>query len=198
MLYFQTKPDQVFDAVLHETLETERREISRISGEKDLNAWIAGYAQISHTFTPYTAIVTLEQLLAASQESTIYRLTDYHWLLIYECLKNYCAVHNDLIRDEQTGGLCIGTYHVYEIDFDQVAELYFWDFDFLLGSGGQEAFRGTATCQCEEFEMNSDLTVDICPVPAQLQLTPTDEPVWRVQDTNEYLFPEWIRYSDSQ
>ena len=196
MLYFQTKPDQVFEAVLHETLETEMKEISRISGNKDLNAWIAGYAQISLAFTPYTATVTLEQLFSASREPTVYRLTDYHWLLVYECLKNYCAIHNDIIRDEQTRGLCIGLNHVGEIDFDQLTELYFWDSDFLFVFGSQEGFRETATFQCEEVESNPDLTVDIGPLPTQLTLTPVEDPAWRVPDPNEYVGPEWIRYPD--
>jgi len=196
MLYFQTKPDPVFSAVLHHSLEMEVHEIARISKEKDFDTWSAGYAQMSQVFTPYTALVTLEQLFAASQEPIVYRLTDPHWLLVYECLKNYCAVHNDLLRDERGKGLAVGRYHLREIDFDHIAELYFWDSDFLFLPQREEMSKESSEWQGPDINEPIDLTTDICPLPTQLTLTPVKEPAWRVPDEYEYFGPASIRYPD--
>lgn len=196
MLYFQTKPDPVFLALLHQSLETELHEIARISKEKDFDVWSAGYAHISQVFTPYTALVTLEQLSAASQEPIVYRLTDAHWLLVYECLKNYCAVQNDLLREDQGGGVAIGAYQLHEIDFDKIAELYFWDSDFLFFPESQGVSSQPSEWRCWHMKETIDLTRDICPLPTQLRLIPVEEPAWRVPVDHEYFGPASIQYPD--
>lgn len=196
MLYFRTKPDSVFLAVLSQSLETELKEVSRISREKDFDAWVASYAQTSLSFTPYSAFVTFEQLVEASRDVIVYRLTDYHWLLLYECLKNYCTLHNDMARDEKNGRLNVGGYDLQEIDFDQIVKLYFWDSDFLFlaeGKGPFPALNAFADLPCDE---TIDLTAGICPLPAQLKLVAETNPTWNVHDPDEYFGPESARYPD--
>jgi hypothetical protein len=86
--------------------------------------------------------------------------TDYHWLLVYECLKEQITPCNDgpvpsvvkrlrtLASDQDTPYVYLpkrsrGTAGVW-IDFDKVIDVYFWDTDFLpptpsnnSGSGGR-------------------------------------------------------------
>ena len=179
MLYFQTKPNPVFLVLLHHSLESELQEIARLSKEKDLDAWSAEYAHISQVFTPYTALVTLEQLTVASQDEIVYRLTDPHWLLIYECLKNYSAIHNDLLHEEQAEGITIGTYRFHEIDFDFIAEQYFWDTDFLFLADSPQFSNELIEWRDGSGEEPIDLTRDIRPFPSQLKMIPVEDPAWQ-------------------
>ena len=196
MLYFQTKPDPVFLAILHQALDTELNEVTRISVEKDFDVWEAEYSQISSMFTPYSALVTLEQLLATSKDSMVYRLTDFHWLLLYECLKNYCAIHNDMAREEPDGCLPVGGYRLREIDFEDLAVLYFWDTDFLLLPTQGEAATIYSSYLCEGTETSIDLTSGIHPLPTELKLIPVDNPAWRVSAPDDYFYIFSVRYPD--
>ena len=77
--------------------------------------------------------------------------TDYHWLLVYECLKKHMALFNDapvpsvvtrlraLARDQDTVYLHLptrskGTAGVW-MDFDEFIDVYLWDTDFLMDVG---------------------------------------------------------------
>jgi hypothetical protein len=62
----------------------------------------------------------------------VYRPTDYHWLLLYEVLQNYCVIHNDLAPAAPKGWRPVGKFKLREIDFNALVDLYFWDTDFLL------------------------------------------------------------------
>ncbi len=57
---------------------------------------------------------------------TLYKPTDYHWLLLYECLRSYC----DYFNDERIGDL-YKLHQIESIDFGGLIECYFWDTDFL-------------------------------------------------------------------
>jgi hypothetical protein len=73
----------------------------------------------------------IERLLRASRdEQCWYRLTDYHWLVLYSCLRMYCDLHND----EATGTEGkVGPYEIEKIDFNAVVDRFFFDTDFLMG-----------------------------------------------------------------
>jgi hypothetical protein len=77
--------------------------------------------------------------------------TDYHWLLVYECLKEQITLFNDgpvpsvvkrlrtLASDQDTPYVYLpkrsrGTAGVW-IDFDKFIDVYCWDTDFLMGVG---------------------------------------------------------------
>jgi len=196
MLYFQIKPDPVFQAILHEALESERREISRISTEHDIDTWEAGYGQMSEVFTPYSALVTIEQLHIASQKELVYRLNNYHCLLIYECLKNYCAVHQDLAAQEQGHSLTISKYRLQEIDFQEMVDLYFWDMDFLFLSATSRSHEFDPDVSCVDNLNSNCLTMDLQPHPRYLQLTLVTDPMWRISQQDEFFHPFSHQYPD--
>jgi len=196
MLYFQIKPDSVFQAILHDALESDRLEISRISMENDIDTWEAGYGRMSEIFTPYSALVTIEQLCIASQTDTVYRLNDYHCLLIYECLKNYCAVHHDLAAQEEDQSLTISAYRLQNIDFQEMVDLYFWDTDFLFLSdtGPLQNLDDDSTC-LDTLE-STILTKDLQPHPRYLQLTLVTDPMWRIAQQDEFFHQHSRHYPD--
>ena len=192
MLRFATKPDEVFTAILHDSLEDMRDTLADLdAGAGDF--WTAQYPNAALCFTAGTSVTVLDQLLAASREAQLYQLTDYHWLLLYDCLRVYCAVHNDYVKEGPSGALPVGSYQIGPIDFDALVDLYFWDTDFLvdpttlagLGPEGRESMD----ISDEVFGIAQGLP----PHPAELKVTPWEEPGWDEEDgqTQAPLIPQY-------
>jgi len=118
---------------------------------EDQEAWAAAYPLSSACLTPELARRTLLDLLDKLNAPEWYVPTDYHWLLVYECLKEQIALFNDapvpsvvrrlrtLAGDEDTAYLHLptrprGTAGLW-VDFDEFIDVYFWDTDFLTDVG---------------------------------------------------------------
>ena len=85
----------------------------------------------SNCFTSELAEQTLKDLLRASQDSALYQLTDYHWLLLYEVLERFTEVFNDEPDIVTGGSRLVSKYKIRKIDFHEFIDHYFWDMDFL-------------------------------------------------------------------
>jgi hypothetical protein len=111
----------------------------------------AAYPLSSACFTRELARRVLLELLEKLDAPEWYALTDYHWLLVYECLKEQIALFNDgpvpsvvtclrtLASDHDTVYLHLpkrsrGTAGAW-MDFDEFIDVYFWDTDFLTDAG---------------------------------------------------------------
>lgn len=164
MLYFASRPDQVFTAILHDAMEDLHHMLTEPDtdpGEAE-EFWKANYPSAAKCFPLALAVYTIDRLLAASKDpTTIYRITDYHWLLLYDCLNTYCQVHNDFAREAAETVFPVGPYEIGEIDFDVIVDHYFWDTDFLLDGStgaalGPEA-RETMGLSLEAFGISQKL-----------------------------------------
>jgi hypothetical protein len=111
-------------------------------------AWQEIYPRSAKCFTPELARATLVDLVEKLRLPEEYVLTDYHWLLMYECLQGQIAALNEdplppLVnllaalataqdalyltlppRSKEGAG--------FSIDFDALVDMYFWDTDFLM------------------------------------------------------------------
>jgi hypothetical protein len=118
---------------------------------EDDEAWAAASPLSSACFTRELARKVLLDLLDKLDAPELYVPMDYHWLLMYECLKEHITIFNDepvpsvvqrlralaneqdaaylhlLKRPRDTAGLWIG--------FDEFIDVYFWDTDFLTDAG---------------------------------------------------------------
>ena len=110
--------------------------------------WAEDYPRSARCFTPALARVTLRDLCAKVQLPETYVLTEYHWLLLYECLQGEMAVLNDLPLPclmERLHTLAIAQDRAYlslpatsqdttgfHIDCEVFIERYFWDTDVLM------------------------------------------------------------------
>jgi hypothetical protein len=184
MLYFRTKPDPVFMVLVDQALRWELGLFRRISAENDLEAWFVEYPSLERIFTPYSAMVTVEDLLRAHAQSTVYRPTDFHWLAIYECLKNYCFWHNDRLSESEEPFLWIQSYRFGYLEFDSILERYFWDQDFLCLPPSDEE-EPHVTCWPAELEPVEDLSMGLRPHPAHLRFTVVQEMAWHVPEPQE-------------
>jgi hypothetical protein len=135
MLLFANRPDPVFTAILHEALEDLHEQLTdpQTDPSDAEEIWKAEYPCASECFSLPMAVYTVDRLLAASKDpTTVYRLTDYHWLLLYDCLRTFCALHNDYTRESSDDTCPVGPYKIGAIDHGEIVDHYFWDTDFLV------------------------------------------------------------------
>jgi hypothetical protein len=149
MLRFQTPLTAAAREIMVYCLEVAADEI--VDLYEDQEAWATAYPLASACFTRELARRVLLELLDTLDAPVLYVLTDYHWLLVYECLKEQIALFNDgpvpsvvtrlrsLASDQDTAYLHLpkrsrGTTRVW-IGFDEFVDVYFWDTDFLLEVG---------------------------------------------------------------
>ena len=112
------------------------------------DAWREAYPLSATCFTPELARATLVDLVEKLRLPEEYVPTDYHWLLMYECLQGQIEALNDdplpLLVNLLTA-LATAQDALYlmlparskgdagfSIDFDALVDMYFWDTDFLL------------------------------------------------------------------
>jgi hypothetical protein len=112
------------------------------------DAWCDLYPLSAKCFTPELARETLVDLLAKLRLPEEYVPTEYHWLLMYECLQDQTEVLNDMLPPlliERLKTLATAQDALYltlptrakgiasfHIDFDALLDKYFWDTDFLI------------------------------------------------------------------
>ena len=192
MIYFQTKPDAVFEAILKEALASEASEIQLLSDDGAIDSWEGLYPETSRRLCPYGAVRVLVQLLAAVNDAQVYRLTDLHWLVLYETLKNFCATHNDLLDDFAQRTRPIGDYRVGEVDGEALVNMYFWDTDFLVCNRG-ETWGNRQVSNSPQEGTEEDLGEQDVSIPA---LEPVSELGWIVREPHEYFRTGSTRYPD--
>ena len=127
MLRFQYPPDSIFLDILHRAIEEVLWWLELT--EYDQKAFSNSYCQSAKCFHPKLAQKTLKQLLRASKAKSLYQLTDYHWLLLYEALWRFCELFND--EPKQIAPTLAKQYGINEIAFHELIDWYFWDTDFF-------------------------------------------------------------------
>ena len=111
-------------------------------------AWREAYPRSATCFTPELARTTLVDLVEKLRLPEEYVPTDYHWLLMYECLQGQIEALNDdplplLVNLLTTLATAQDALYLtlparskggagFSIDFDALVDMYFWDTDFLL------------------------------------------------------------------
>ncbi len=129
MLRFSGDPDDVSLAILHAALADA---LDWFDDHQDYpEDFTVDYPESAKCFTPVLAEKTLKDLLRASQESALYQLTDYHWLLLYEVLLIFTNVFNDDPEGVVGGKELVTKYGRKKVDFHDFIDCYFWDTDFL-------------------------------------------------------------------
>ena len=199
VIYFQTKPDAVFEAILQEALLSEMTEVKLLADDGAIDSWEGLYPEISSLFCPYTTVRIMAQLLAAARDTSVYRLTDVHWLVLYECLQNFCATHNDLVEEDPQALRAVGTFRIGQLDSEAIVTIYFWDTDFLIRpmSHDEDHFEqeDLHESSVEESTQNfsEDLQDDDVPM-----LEMVEEVAWIVPEASAFFRTGSIHYPDSR
>lgn len=196
MIYFQTKPDSVFSAILEEALQSGLAEATLIAQEEDCESWEGLFPVCANWFTPQMAVLAVKQLLQACQDPRVYRIPDTYWLLVYECLSTFCAAHNDFIEDEREAQKTVGPFRLGYLDCGSMVQIYFWDTDFLMHANSNITL---ALCPCDD-QMETERTKDEengWP-PVMGKLEPVEEVLWRVEAPDEFFHSESDQYPDQE
>jgi hypothetical protein len=158
---------------------------------EDHEAWAAAYPLSSTCFSRDLAQKPLLDLLEKLLAPELYMATDYHWLLMYECLEKEIAIFNDepvpsvverlrtLTTEQDTSYLRLpnrstGTGGV-AIDFDQFIDVYFWDTDFLTDAETLSDLTPEAKRQLGFSGEVFGVTHRLAPHPDELILKPWQE-----------------------
>ncbi len=193
MIYFHTRPDAVFEAILNEAFISEASEIHLLSDDGARESWEGLYPETSQRLGPCAAVRVFMQLLAATRDSRVYQLTDLHWLVLYESLKNFCATHNDLLDEFAQPARPLGEYRIGDIDGEALVALYFWDTDFLLRGARDWRDEGPAADSRPRDVMEGTMRDEEDRIP---DLKPVSEPEWVVPAPGQYFRPGSTRYPD--
>jgi len=145
MLRFASPLTPVATAIFVMCLDLAADEV--LDGDRP-DAWREAYPRSATCFTPELAQATLVDLVEKLRLPEEYVPTDYHWLLLYECLQGQIEALNEdplppLVnlltalataqdalyltlppRAQEVAG--------FSIDFEALVDMYFWDTDFLL------------------------------------------------------------------
>jgi len=141
-LRFQSHPDKVFTAILKGSIELMIDEIndtvSFVKNNDEINEHLNSLLpNASKVFNPQTATSTLRKLQICLDKPELYKLNDYHYLLLYDTLSNLCDLHNNAVRacetqEDRKPLSQIGDYYIEELLFDEMVDIYFYDIDFLF------------------------------------------------------------------
>jgi hypothetical protein len=185
MLRFETPPDKVFVSILHASLELQKsyvEELIETETGPTSQWWPAAEPMLARFFDPRTAARLIEDLLAASRDPRLYQLTDYHWLVVYQCLETFCDLHNDEAAADPTGRADIGPYSLGAIKFDAIVDRFFWDTDFLVGP---ELLGLSADQRRRQLGFSGEafgIAAGLKPHPSELEIRPVADPDWRGED----------------
>src|SRR5262245_481574 len=145
MLRFSDQLTPAATALFVMCLDLASDEVSDVSAP---DAWREAYPLSATCFTPELARTTLVDLVEKLRLPEEYVPTDYHWLLLYECLQEQIAALNDaplppLVNLLSALATAQDALYLtlpprsqgvagFSIDFDALVDMYFWDTDFLL------------------------------------------------------------------
>jgi len=194
MILFAQKPDAVFKVILHDALGDALAELQTIITTEQ--AWQDLFPNAARCFSRDVAMAAIQQLLAASKEPAPYRVTDYHYLLLYECLQNYCDGFNAFAEEAPETFHEVGPCRLREIDFEALVAIYFWDTDFLEA---RDVAEGIGRSKREELGMMDEafaIAEGWAPQGDDLRLEPADESVWDDDNPEELFRPDSTRYPD--
>ena len=219
MLSWQFQPDEAFAAILDSSLNICIDQLSDQLGDQlgdflddelddqlddQLDDELAGTiaeangvclvgTRIWELIDPSQLLGELQKLLAAHRSAKLYMPTDYHFLILHELLQLQIGFHNDRVS---SGGqpLAFGCVLLGHVDFDFVADYYFWDEDFLLSeavmAGLSEENKALLGFNQETFALAQGLK----PHPQELELkeiaAETDSPQNRYKRGKCYPYDE--------
>jgi hypothetical protein len=163
--------------------------------------WREAYPLSATCFTPELARTTLLDLVDKLRLPEEYVPTDYHWLLMYECLKALLEVLNDdplppLVELLTTLATAQDALYLtlparsqgvagFSIDFDALVDMYFWDTDFLLDAESFTQLGPDAKAELGFSPSTFGVTQGLAPHPDELVLRRSEEVGLTPKDEDE-------------
>lgn len=127
MIRFARKPDSLLCELVTCAITDTVESYLSFDGLRDQEDWLCACMPRGARF--FTGPEAKEQLLKLQKihhDDSLYQVTKYHWLLLYECLQTFSQGFN-----EQPTGWLANNYGIQRIDFGSLVRLFFWDTTFL-------------------------------------------------------------------
>jgi len=126
MLYFATKPDALFSALVDAALT------DALTWADDSRRWLAWVHHAAEGFpnheAPRTAVV---RLLSAHRKAAVYRMNHFFWVVLHDILMAYATRHNAHFSRRPSAHAdtmpLIGSYRCGPIRMPSVVATFWWD-----------------------------------------------------------------------
>lgn len=130
MLFFAEKPDIAFHKIVQYSLEIASENLKEEYLDDD-DVMSNFYEQTSRVFNRKELLSQIKDILTAHTSNKLFRLTDYHFLILHDVIYTAVCLHNDFA---QSGEALFSDLEIKHIDFGCIADIFFWDEDFLISS----------------------------------------------------------------
>lgn len=129
MIYFGMKHDIAFKNILTLTLETNINDLqNQVIDDK---AAMGIYSsKIEKIFSRNELLNELKRLFDINNSNSLYKISDYHFIILYYLIENMVIIHNEIINENGEG--LFEELALKYIDFDELTGIFFWDTDFLI------------------------------------------------------------------
>ena len=177
MIKWSSKPDPVFFDIISNALECYQDSLKMEYFEDDIVIKIFGKEGLA---------IEVEKIITAHKSKKTFTVTDYHFLILYEAITQFCELYND----DMFGNLSLGGIQPSQLDFDQIVDLYFWDTDFLFD---QEIINNLSVEQKDGMAISSvvfSIANNLTPHADELKISETDE----LEAENEILYKDGEPY----
>lgn len=121
--------EEVLHAIVDEALGLARDEFAEDDEEE---RWPTEFDRSLRVFDRRGLIEQIDRLLLSHRDSScVYRVGDYHMLVLYEALAYWTTLHNDSV-DERHRTAKVGRFRVGRVDLGSILDGSFPDLDFLM------------------------------------------------------------------
>lgn len=125
----------VFHSLDHAKTELQEK-IASAEGNPDvLEEYLQQAFPFSHHFADADTLMIMLRKMINSHNAPEdwYRMNAYYYALTFDCIKQFIAIYNQLLRESPKQARDYQASDEVEIDFDDWVELYFPDLDFHIG-----------------------------------------------------------------
>jgi hypothetical protein len=206
MLLFQETPDRIFIEILKESMEIGIDEVGDLvdysdNPKKARNEFRLILPLAARVFSPEIALKTLRDMLDKLFLPELYHMNNYHYLLIFDAVKLYAELHNDMVRtagsrDERMAAAAVGPYYIEKIDFERIQDIFFYDTDFLIDP---EVMLSLGEEEKKSMDFNPEtfsITQGLAPHPEELDLKEAFDGVYEIPETSMYFGRLSVVYPD--
>ena len=177
-------------AIIEFCIRNSLGKISFERGRKGARFWEENYPLSSQCFCRHRTCKTLEEILEKLNHDGLYELTDYHWLLLYECLGTEINCFNttqarplweelqQLKKNDDIPYLSVIKKRRKKqkkilISFTMFFDMYFPKIDFLMSGDEYNALSAEDKAKLHFSEELFGVVNDLIPHPDELILWPT-------------------------
>jgi len=128
------------DRIIYHSLDHAKsdlqQKIKALAGDAEkLKDYLQKSFPLSHHFADSETILLMLRKLINGQNDSLnwYRMNSYYHALVYDCIKRFIALYNQLIQESTEGSVDYKLSEGVEIDFDDWTHLHFPDWDFHIG-----------------------------------------------------------------